>query len=131
MKDIKESFPNDKVLLLTTPPYVNFMSTCPYINGVLIDKRLPRWNIFYLLRLRKMLSRFKFEKVFALVFSKRIKSHSILVIFLRNFDKLDTNSLLAAGVKSKRFSPGWKERTCVSRKGNRKEQHASSTNRCH
>ena len=35
MKDIKESFPNDKVLLLTTPPYVNFMSNCPYINGVL------------------------------------------------------------------------------------------------
>ena len=66
MKDIKESFPNDKVLLLTTPPYVNFMSNCPYINGVLIDKRLPRWNIFYLLRLRKMLLRFKFGKVFDL-----------------------------------------------------------------
>ena len=71
MKDIKDSFPNDKVLLLTTPPYVNFMSTCPYINGVLIDKRLPRWNIFYLLRLRKMLSRFKFEKVFDLQNSSR------------------------------------------------------------
>ena len=62
MKDIKESFPNDKVLLLTTPPYVNFMSNCPYLNGILIDKRLPRWNIFYLLRLKKMLSRFAFEK---------------------------------------------------------------------
>ena len=71
MKDIKESFPNDKVLLLTTPPYVNFMSNCPYINGVLIDKRLPRWNIFYLLRLKKMLSRFKFEKVFDLQNSSR------------------------------------------------------------
>ena len=71
MKDIKESFPNDKVLLLTTPPYVNFMSNCPYINGVLIDKRLPRWNIFYLLRLRKMLLRFEFEKVFDLQNSSR------------------------------------------------------------
>ena len=71
MKDIKESFPNDKVLLLTTPPYVNFMSNCPYINGVLIDKRLPRWNIFYLLRLKKMLSRFAFEKVFDLQNSSR------------------------------------------------------------
>ena len=71
MKDIKESFPNHKVLLLTTPPYVNFMSNCPYINGVLIDKRLPRWNIIYLLRLKKMLLRFKFEKVFDLQNSSR------------------------------------------------------------
>ena len=53
MKDIKQSFPNDKVFLLTTPPYANFMSYCPYINGVLIDKRLSRWNIFYLLKLKK------------------------------------------------------------------------------
>ena len=71
MKDIKESFPKDKVFLLTTPPYVNLMSNCPYINAVLIDKRLPRWNIFYLLRLKKMLSRFKFEKIFDLQNSSR------------------------------------------------------------
>ena len=23
------------------------MSECPYIDGVIIDKRLPRWNIFF------------------------------------------------------------------------------------
>ena len=32
MKDIKQRFPNDKVLLLTTPPYTNLMSCCPYIK---------------------------------------------------------------------------------------------------
>ena len=63
MKDIKESFPSHNVLLLTTPPYVNFMSNCPYINGVLIDRRLPRWNLFYLFKLKKMLNRFSFKKV--------------------------------------------------------------------
>ena len=71
MKDIKESFPNDTVFLLTTPPYINLMSNCPYINGVLIDKRLPKWNIFYLLRLKKMFERFSFKKVFDLQNSSR------------------------------------------------------------
>ena len=48
IKDIRESFPNSKVLLLTSEAYSYFMSSCPYIDGVLTDKRLPRWNIFYL-----------------------------------------------------------------------------------
>ena len=78
MKDIKESFPSDNVLLMTTPPYVNFMSNCPYINGVLIDRRLPRWNLFYLFKLKKMLNRFSFEKVFDLQNSSRTN-------FYRNF----------------------------------------------
>ena len=48
IKDIKKNFSDQKVMLLTTPPYADFMSSCPYIDGVLIDKRLPRWNLFYL-----------------------------------------------------------------------------------
>ena len=86
MKDIKESFPNDKVLLLTTPPYVNFMSYCPYINGVLIDKRLPRWNLLYLFRLRKMLSRFSFKKVFDLQNSSRTNFYKKILFPKANSD---------------------------------------------
>ena len=71
IKDIKENFPNEKVLLLTTPHYANFMSSCPYLDGVLIDKRLPRWNIFYLNKLRKMIKRFNFIKIFDLQNSSR------------------------------------------------------------
>ena len=71
IKDIKNKFPEDKVLLLTTPHYSNFMYSCPYIDGVLIDKRLPRWNLFYLLKLKKMLNRFSFSKVFDLQNSSR------------------------------------------------------------
>ena len=71
IKDIKNNFPNDKVFLLTTPLYTEFMSTCPYIDGVLIDKRLPRWNLIYLYNLRKMLDRFSFTKVFDLQNSSR------------------------------------------------------------
>ena len=71
IKDIKENFSNDKVFLLTTPPYAEFMSSCPYIDGVIIDKRLPRWNLFYLRNLRRTFERFSFEKVFDLQNSSR------------------------------------------------------------
>tara|TARA_A100001011_G_C14086403_1_gene746680 strand:- start:5 stop:937 length:933 start_codon:yes stop_codon:yes gene_type:complete len=101
MKDIKESFPNDKVLLLTTPPYVNFMSNCPYINGVLIDKRLPRWNILYLLRLKKMFSRFSFKKVFDLQNSSRTNFYRNL--FFRGINWSSTDTSLEHGQKRSDF----------------------------
>ena len=42
IKDIKNSFKNDKVLLLTSNHFIQLMSQCPFLDGVLIDKRLPR-----------------------------------------------------------------------------------------
>ena len=101
MKDIKQSFPNDKVLLLTTPPYANFMSYCPYINGVLIDKRLSRWNIFYLLKLKKTLERFSFTKVFDLQNSSRTKFYR--KIFFKNIDWSSTETSLEQGQKKSDF----------------------------
>ena len=101
MKDIKESFPNDSVLLLTTAPYINLMSNCPYINGVLIDKRLPRWNIFYLLRLKKMLKRFYFKKVFDLQNSSRTNFYRKL--FFRGVDWSSSETSLEQGQKKSDF----------------------------
>ena len=71
IQDIKNSFKDSKVLLLTSTAYANFMSHCPYIDGVLIDKRLPRWNLFYLFSLKKMLSKYQFTHVFDLQNSSR------------------------------------------------------------
>ena len=48
IKDIKKHYINRKVFLLTSEPYAIFMSECPYLDGVIIDKRLPRWNLFFL-----------------------------------------------------------------------------------
>ena len=101
MKDIKESFPNDKVLLLTTPPFVNLMSNCPYLNGVLIDKRLPRWNIFYLFKLKKMFSRFNFKKVFDLQNSSRTNFYRS--IFFKGVDWSNTETSLEYGKKKNRI----------------------------
>ncbi len=91
IKDIKKNFIDHKVFLLTTPQYAEFMSSCPYVDGVLIDKRLPRWNFFYLHRLRKMINRFSFTKVFDLQNSSRTKFYKKF-IFKKNVFWSDSNS---------------------------------------
>jgi len=80
IQDIKNSFKTSKVLLLTTRVYLEFMSACPYIDGVLLDKRLPRWNLFYLNDLRNLLSRYNFSHVFDLQNSKRTKFYKKYIL---------------------------------------------------
>jgi len=73
IKDIKSSFKTSKVLLLTSRAYLEFMSECPYLDGVILDKRLPRWNIFYLNDLKKLLEKYNFSHVFDLQNSNRTR----------------------------------------------------------
>ncbi|MDC1092985.1 glycosyltransferase family 9 protein [Pelagibacteraceae bacterium] len=80
IKDIKNFYKNRKVFLLTSQPYAIFMSECPYIDGVIIDKRLPRWNLFYLNSLKKNLSRYNFSKVFDLQNSKRTNFYKKFIL---------------------------------------------------
>ena len=94
IKDIKNKLPEDKVLILTTPHYSRFMYSCPYIDGVLIDKRLPRWNLFYLFRLKKMLNRFSFSKIFDLQNSSRTNFYRKF-IFKNDVFWSDSNSFLS------------------------------------
>ena len=46
LKDIRKTHINEKIFILTTFPYVDLLSRCPFIDGVLIYKRLPRRNFF-------------------------------------------------------------------------------------
>ena len=80
IKDIKEFYPNRKVFLLTSAPYALFMSECPYIDGVITDKRLPRWNLFFLYKLKKLLSKYNFSKVFDLQNSRRTKFYKSFIL---------------------------------------------------
>ena len=95
IKDIKKNFSDQKVMLLTTPPYADFMSSCPYIDGVLIDKRLPRWNLFYLAKLKKMIERFSFTKVFDLQNSSRTKFYKKL-LFNKDVFWSDSDSFISS-----------------------------------
>ena len=80
IKDIKNFYKNRKVFLLTAQPYSIFMSECPYLDGVIIDKRLPRWNLFYLNNLKNKLLRYNFSKVFDLQNSSRTKFYKRFII---------------------------------------------------
>ena len=101
MKDIKDFYTNRKVFLLTSKPYSLFMSECPYLDGVIIDKRLPRWNLFFLYNLKKLLSKYNISKVFDLQNSKRTKFYKNFVI--KNADWCSSESTLEPGEKKKDF----------------------------
>lgn len=80
IEDIYNNFKGSKILLLTTKSYAQFMSECPYLSGVIIDKRLPRWNIFNLLKLRRILNRYNFSHVFDLQNSSRTRFYQTFLL---------------------------------------------------
>ncbi len=101
IKDIKKFYHNRKVFLLTAQPYAIFMSECPYIDGVIIDKRLPRWNLFYLNNLKKILLKYNFTKVFDLQNSSRTKFYKRFII--KNIEWSSSESSLEPGQKKSDF----------------------------
>ena len=38
LRDIRESHNDKKIFILTTLPYIELLSRCPYLDGVLLDK---------------------------------------------------------------------------------------------
>ena len=100
-KDIKNFYKNRKVFLLTAESYSIFMSECPYLDGVIIDKRLPRWNLFYLNNLKKKLLRYDISKVFDLQNSDRTKFYKRFII--KNTEWSSTETSLDQGQKKKDF----------------------------
>ena len=101
IKDIKKFYKNRKVLLLTSNSYAIFMSECPYIDGVIIDKRLPRWNLFYLQNLKKVLSKYDISKVFDLQNSSRTKFYKKFII--KNVEWSNSETSLEPGQNKKDF----------------------------
>ena len=101
IKDIKNFYKNRKVFLLTAEQYSIFMSECPYLDGVIIDKRLPRWNFFYLNNLKKKLLRYDISKVFDLQNSSRTKFYRRFII--KNTEWSSTETSLEPGQNKSDF----------------------------
>jgi len=101
IKDIKNFYKNRKVFLLTAEPYAIFMSECPYLDGIIIDKRLPRWNLFYLKKLKDKLLRYDISKVFDLQNSSRTKFYRQFII--KNTEWSSTETSLDPGQKKSDF----------------------------
>ena len=101
LRDIRETHSDKKIFILTTLPYVQLLSQCPYLDGVLIDKRFPRWNIFYLIKLRKLLSKFNFSHVYDLQNSSRTSFYRKFLLYNLNWSSTET--ILKKGEKKKDF----------------------------
>jgi len=71
IQDISENHKNDQTYLLTTKPYIDLFKKNPFIHGVILDKRLPKFNLIYLYFLMRELKKYNFSKVFDLQNSSR------------------------------------------------------------
>ena len=71
IQDISENHKNSKIYLMTTKPYFELFKKNPYVNEVILDKRLPKYNLIYLYFLMRELKRYNFSKVFDLQNSSR------------------------------------------------------------
>ena len=101
LRDIREAHSDKKIFILTTFPYVQLLSQCPYLDNVLIDKRLPRWNILYLIKLKKMLGRFDFSHVYDLQNSSRTSFYRKYLLNISNWSSAET--ILRKNEKKKDF----------------------------
>ncbi len=101
LRDIRESHNNKKIFILTTSPYIELLSKCPYLDGVLLDKRLPRWNILYLIKLKKLLKKFNFTHVYDLQNSSRTSFYRKFLLKASNWSS--TEIILKKGEKKKDF----------------------------
>ena len=71
IQDIFENHKSDRIYMLTTKAYMEVFKKNPFIYQVILDKRLPRYNLIYLYFLMRELKKFKFSKVFDLQNSSR------------------------------------------------------------
>ncbi len=71
IQDISENHKNDQIYLLTTKPYLELFKKNPFVQQVILDKRLPKYNLVYLYFLMREIKKFKFSKVYDLQNSSR------------------------------------------------------------
>ena len=101
IQDIKENHPNDKIIMLTTNPYEKLFLKCPYIDEVFVDQRSPRWNLYYLFKLKGIISNLQLVKIFDLQNSSRTSFYRRFL-----FNKIywsSTETTLPAGKTKKNF----------------------------
>ena len=99
LKDIRETHKNKKIFILTTNTYVELLSKCSYLDGVIVDKRLPRWNLLYLYKLRKLLKKFNFIQVYDLQNSSRTNFYRRYLLNINSW--CSTETTLEKGQKKK------------------------------
>lgn len=103
LQDIRNQFKDSKIFILTTFKFKNLFEKCPFIDEVIVDKRLPRWNFFYLLKLIKNIRSFNFNFCFDLQNSSRTNFYRIN-FKIKNWSSSQT--ILQKGETKKQFDQG-------------------------
>ena len=86
IQDISENHKNDQIYVLTTKPYFDLFKKNPFLADVILDKRLPRYNIIYLYLLMRKIKKLKFSKVYDLQNSSRTSFYKKILFPDSNFN---------------------------------------------
>ena len=104
IQDISENHKNSQIYLLTTNPYFELFKKNPFINEVILDKRLSRFNLIYLFSLMRKLKKLNFIKVYDLQNSSRTKFYKTILFPNSNLEKWSSSeTTLPKGVNKDEF----------------------------
>ena len=104
IQDISENHKNDQIYMLTTKPYFELFKKNPFVNEVILDKRLPKYNLIYLYFLMKELKKHNFSRVFDLQNSSRTSFYKSIIFPKANKDTWSsTKTTLPAEINKEKF----------------------------
>ena len=104
IQDISENYKNSQIYLLTTNPYFELFKKNPFINEVILDKRLSRFNLIYLFSLMRKLKKLNFIKVYDLQNSSRTKFYKTILFPNSNLEKWSSSeTTLPKGINKDEF----------------------------
>ena len=104
IQDISENHKDDQIYLLTTKPYFELFKKNPFVNEVILDKRLPKYNLIYLYFLMKELRKHNFSRVFDLQNSSRTSFYKNILFPKANKDTWSsTKTTLPVDINKEKF----------------------------
>ena len=104
IQDISENHPEDQIHILTTKPYFELFKKNPFINNVILDKRLSRFNLIYLYLLMRTLKKLKIKKVYDLQNSSRTKFYKNILFPKANFNNWSSSeTTLPSNISKEEF----------------------------
>ena len=104
IQDISENHKNDQIYLLTTKPYFELFKKNPFVNEVILDKRLPKYNLIYLYFLMRELKKYNFLRVFDLQNSSRTSFYKNILFPKANKDTWSsTKTTLPVDINKEKF----------------------------
>ena len=87
IQDISENHKKDQIHLLTTKPYFELFKKNPFIDNVILDRRLSKFNLIYLYLLMRTLKKLNIKKVYDLQNSSRTKFYKNILLPKSNCNK--------------------------------------------